>query len=177
MKVGNVLNIRDRRERERQKVIQVYWIIKLIKTNNSARQCITFFSISLSSLHNYETKWPNFNVRLLSISESPINTLCEERGKRKEERGKRKEERGRRKEERGKRKEERGRGSWKSSNCHKLKVIVFWAQRKPNAKLEIYRAFQDRLTFFNRHMIVLISWIFLICQISWEYRTSSHLVF
>ena len=161
MKVGNVLNIRDRRERERQKVIQVYWISKLIKTNNSARQCITFFSISLSSLHNYETKWPNFNLRLLSISESPSNTLCEERGKRKEERGKRKEE------------EE----AEKSSNCHKLKVIVFWAQRKPNAKLEIYRAFQDRLTFFNRHMIVLISWIFLICQIYWEYRTASHLVF
>ena len=163
MKVGNVLNIRDRRERERQKVIQVYWISKLIKTNNSARQCITFFSISLSSLHNYETKWPNFNLRLLSISESPSNTLCEERGK----------EGGKRKEERGKRKEE----AEKSSNCHKLKVIVFWAQRKPNAKLEIYRAFQDRLTFFNRHMIVLISWIFLICQIYWEYRTASHLVF
>ena len=101
MKVGNVLNIRDRRERERKKVIQVYWISKLIKTNNSARQCITFFSISLSSLHNYETKWPNFNLRLLSISESPSNTLCEERGK---EGGKRKEERGKRKEERGKRK-------------------------------------------------------------------------
>ena len=172
MKVGNVLNIRDRRERERQKVIQVYWISKLIKTNNSARQCITFFSISLSSLHNYETKWPNFNLRLLSISKSPSNTLCEERGK---EGGKRKEERGKRKEERGKRKEKEE--AEKSSNCHKLKVIVFWAQRKPNAKLEIYRAFQDRLTFFNRHMIVLISWIFLICQIYWEYRTASHLVF
>ena len=28
--------------------------------------------------------------------------------------------------------------------------FVFWAQRKLNAKLEIYEAFQDRLTFFNR---------------------------
>ena len=32
--------------------------------------------------------------------------------------------------------------------------FVFWAQRKPNARLEIYKAFQDRLTFLNRHMIV-----------------------
>ena len=144
MKVGNVLNIRDRRERERQKVIQVYWISKLIKTNNSARQCITFFSISLSSLHNYETKWPNFNLRLLSISESPSNTLCEERGK---EGGKRKEERGKRKEERGKRKLKKVLSVTKHG-------FVFWAQRKPNAKLEIYKVFQDRLTFLNRHMIV-----------------------
>ena len=127
MKVGNVLNIRDRRERERQKVIQVYWISKLIKTNNSARQCITFFSISLSSLHNYETKWPNFNLRLLSISESPSNTLCEERGKeggkRKEERGKRKEERGKRKEERGKRKEERGK---RKRKLKKVLIVTNW---------------------------------------------------
>ena len=32
--------------------------------------------------------------------------------------------------------------------------FVFWAQRKPNTRLEIYKAFQDRLTFLNRHMIV-----------------------
>ena len=32
--------------------------------------------------------------------------------------------------------------------------FVFWAQRKPNARLEIYKAFQDRLTFLNRHMII-----------------------
>ena len=36
--------------------------------------------------------------------------------------------------------------------------FVFWAQRKPNAKLEIYKVFQDRLTFLNRHMIVWIGW-------------------
>ena len=50
--------------------------------------------------------------------------------------GKRKEERGKRKEEGGKRKEEHG--------------FVFRAQGKPNTKLEIYKAFQDRLTFLNR---------------------------
>ena len=32
--------------------------------------------------------------------------------------------------------------------------FVFWAQREPNAILEIYKAFQDRLTFLNRRMIV-----------------------
>ena len=32
--------------------------------------------------------------------------------------------------------------------------FVFRAQCKPNAKLEIYKAFQDRLTFLNRRMIV-----------------------
>ena len=32
--------------------------------------------------------------------------------------------------------------------------FVFWARRKPNARLEIYIAFQDRLTCLNRHMIV-----------------------
>ena len=32
--------------------------------------------------------------------------------------------------------------------------FVFWAQRnKPNAILEIYKAFQDRLTFLSRQMI------------------------
>ena len=32
--------------------------------------------------------------------------------------------------------------------------FVFWAERKPNARLEIYKALQDRLTCLNRHMIV-----------------------
>ena len=32
--------------------------------------------------------------------------------------------------------------------------FVFWAQRKPNTRLEIYKAFQDRLTCLNLHMIV-----------------------
>ena len=31
--------------------------------------------------------------------------------------------------------------------------LVLWAQRKPNTRLEICKAFQDRLTFLNRHMI------------------------
>ena len=31
--------------------------------------------------------------------------------------------------------------------------FVLWAQRKPNTRLEICKAFQDRLTFLNRHMI------------------------
>ena len=69
-------------------------------------------------------------------------------GERKEERGnggKRKEERGKRKEERGKRKKVL------SVSKH---GFVFSAQRTPKAKLEIYNAFQDRLTFLNRHMIV-----------------------
>ena len=39
--------------------------------------------------------------------------------------------------------------------------FVFWAQREPNAILEIYKAFQDRLTFLNQHMIVWFSWILL----------------
>ena len=55
--------------------------------------------------------------------------------------------------------------------------FVFWAQREPNAILEIYKAFQDRLTFLNRHMIVLFSWICSICEIYWKDRTAGHLVF
>ena len=92
----------------------------------------------------------------------------EERGKRKEERGKRNEERGTRKEERGKRKEERGKSKLKKVLSFTKRGSVFWAQPKPNAKLEIYKAFQDRLTFLNRHMIVQIRWIFSICQIYWS---------
>ena len=38
--------------------------------------------------------------------------------------------------------------------------FVFWAQRKANATLEIYKAFQERLTFLNRQMIVSISLFF-----------------
>ena len=39
--------------------------------------------------------------------------------------------------------------------------ILCGARRKPNAILEIYKAFQDRLTFVYRNMIVWFSWIFL----------------
>ena len=59
-----------------------------------------------------------------------------------------------RKEERGKRKEERGKRKLKKVLSVTKHGFVFWAQRKPNAKLEIYKVFQDRLTFLNRHMIV-----------------------
>ena len=31
--------------------------------------------------------------------------------------------------------------------------FVFWAQRKPNTRLEISKAFQDWLTFLNRHTV------------------------
>ena len=37
--------------------------------------------------------------------------------------------------------------------------------REPNAILEYYRAFQDFLSFLNRHMIVWFSWICSICEI------------
>ena len=79
-----------------------------------------------------------------------------ERGKRKAERGKRKEESGKRKGEREKRKEERGKSNLKKVLGVTKHGFVFWAQRKPNAKLEIYKEFQDRLTFLNRHKIVWI---------------------
>ena len=42
-----------------------------------------------------------------------------------------------------------------------FKIFKTYAQRKPNARLEMYKAFQDSLTFLNRHMIVWFSWIFL----------------
>ena len=54
--------------------------------------------------------------------------------------------------------------------------FVFWTQREPNAILEIYNVFLDRLTFLNRHMIVWFSRIFSICEIYWKDRTASHLV-
>ena len=40
--------------------------------------------------------------------------------------------------------------------------------------LEIYKVFQDRLTFLNRHMVVWFGWIFSICEIYGEYRTAGH---
>ena len=65
----------------------------------------------------------------------------------------------------------------KRSKGHKTIGFVFWAQRKPIAILEIYKAFQDRLTFLNGHMIVWFSLIFSICEIYWKERTAGHLVF
>ena len=55
--------------------------------------------------------------------------------------------------------------------------FVFSAQHEPNVILEIYKAFQDRLTFLNRHIIVWFSWICSICEIYWKDRTAGHLVF
>ena len=48
---------------------------------------------------------------------------------------------------------------WPAAELKKVPSVtkysfVFWAQRKPNAILEIYKAFQDRFTFLNRHMII-----------------------
>ena len=47
--------------------------------------------------------------------------------------------------------------------------FVFWGQRQANATIEIYKAFQERLTFLNRHMIVKITLLFSISEIYWEY--------
>ena len=52
------------------------------------------------------------------------------------------------------RKEERGKRKLKKVPSVTKHGFVFRAQRKPNAKLEIYKAFQDRLTCLNRHMLV-----------------------
>ena len=91
----------------------------------------------------------------------------EERGKRKQETGTRKQETGNRKEESGKRKEKSGKRREERGKRKLKKVLsvtkhgfVFRAQRKPNASLEIYKAFQDRLTFLNLHMIIWIGWDF-----------------
>ena len=53
--------------------------------------------------------------------------------------------------------------SWPAVDLKKVESVtkygfVFWAQRERNARLEIYKAFQDRLTFLNRHTIVWIGW-------------------
>ena len=38
-------------------------------------------------------------------------------------------------------------------------------QRKPSAGFKMYKAFQDRLSFLNRHMVVWIGWDSSISQI------------
>ena len=59
--------------------------------------------------------------------------------------------------------------TWKKHVSVAKHGFGFWAQCITNAKLEIYEAFQDHLTFLNRHMLLFqISWIFSICQIYWE---------
>ena len=45
--------------------------------------------------------------------------------------------------------------------CHKTWFRLLSPAWTKRYILEIYKAFQDRLTFFNRHMIVWLSWIFL----------------
>ena len=72
--------------------------------------------------------------------------------------------------------------SWPTVELKKILSVtkhgfVFSAQCEPNIILEIYKAFQDRLTFLNRHMIVWFSWICSICEIYWKDRTAGHLVF
>ena len=45
----------------------------------------------------------------------------------------------------------------KCSECHKHHHgFVFWPLPKPKARLEIYKVFRNRLTFFNRQMLVWI---------------------
>ena len=54
----------------------------------------------------------------------------------------------------GKRKEERGKRKVKKVLSVTEHGFVFRAQGKPNTKLETYKAFQNRVTFLNQHMIV-----------------------
>ena len=42
----------------------------------------------------------------------------------------------------------------KGCNCRKTRFRFLSPERKPNAKLETYKVFQNRLTFPNQHMIV-----------------------
>ena len=65
-------------------------------------------------------------------------------------------------------------------NLHALvtqNMVSFSEPSESNAKHEIYRAFQDRLTFLNRHMIVWLGWDPWISQIYWKCRTANYLVF
>ena len=141
----------------------------------------TFFRLTAGQDFQ-NTKWPESTLQADSLRSflGKSGKRKEERGRRKEEKGKRKEEKGKRKEERrieergkeergkkkrgkrkrGKRKEEKRkeeRGAEKVLSVTKH-GFVFGAQHKPNATLEIYAAFQDCLTFLNRHMIVWIGW-------------------
>ena len=61
------------------------------------------------------------------------------------------------------------------SLCLGLRITV----NQANAILEISEAFQDRLTFRDRHMIVLVGWdSSILSQIYWKYRTAAgYLVF
>ena len=42
----------------------------------------------------------------------------------------------------------------KSCKCHKTWFRFLSPERKPNAKLETYKSFQNRLTFLHQHVIV-----------------------
>ena len=110
----------------------------------------TFFR-STAGQDFQNTKWPAVGKR-----KEEQGKRNEEGGKRKEEgirrkekRGTTKEKGGRRKEEQGNRKEEGGKRKLKKILSVTKHGFVFWAQCKPNTKLEIYKAFQDRLTFLN----------------------------
>ena len=110
----------------------------------------TFFR-STAGQDFQNTKWPAVGKR-----KEEQGKRNEEGGKRKEEgirrkekRGTTKEKGGRRKEEQGNRKEEGGKRKLKKILSVTKHGFVFWAQCKPNTKLEIYKTFQDRLTFLN----------------------------
>ena len=102
----------------------------------------TFFR-STAGQDCQNTKRPAVYPTRVLLAES-LRSFLDKSGK-----GIRKEERGKRKVERGKRKEERGKRKLKKVLSVTKHGFVSRAQRKPNAKLEIYK-----VTFVNRHMIV-----------------------
>ena len=67
---------------------------------------------------------------------------------------------------------------WEISPCLVSQNMVSFSEpSESNTKLEIYKAFQDRLTFLNRHMIVWLGWDPWISQIYWKCQTASYFVF
>ena len=68
-------------------------------------------------------------------------------------------------------------GGQPEKSCVTKHGFVFWAQRKPNAKLEIYKAFQNRLTFVNQHNDSLYYLVFSICEIYSKDKTAGQLEF
>ena len=107
----------------------------LSKQNHVLWHLKTFFR-STAGQDCQNTKWPAVYPARVLLAES-LRSFLDKLGK------------GIRKEERGKRKEESGKRKLKKVFSVTKHGFVFWAQRKPNAKLEIYK-----VTFLNRHMIV-----------------------
>ena len=128
----------------------VWFTLRAQKTKPCFVTLTTFFR-STAGQDFQNTKWPAVGKR-----KEEQGKRNEEGGKRKEEgirrkekRGTTKEKGGRRKEEQGNRKEEGGKRKLKNILSVTKHGFVFWAQCKSNTKLEIYKAFQDRLTFLN----------------------------